>query len=279
MAIRDICVCIAARSDDGAAMALAQRIAQYSSAHISCAAISAVPTSAIAPTEYRGAKAFARLMEECSKEAKLFFEDVERQTRAATAPIEVRRYEIFASELADVAAMTARHADLVVIRAPDQQAPHPHVDLIEGALLGGGRPIAVAPIGWSGERLGQCVVVAWDASREVARALHDALPLLADGADVHVVTVDAEPGAKSHGGAPGYDICAHLARHGLHVKLHNEDSQDQTIAEALVRVAYSLEADLMVMGGYKHPRMQQAMWSGVTRTLLRAPPTPLLLAH
>ena len=39
------------------------------------------------------------------------------------------------------------------------------------------------------------------------------------------------------------------------------------------------EAGLIVLGGYRHSRLQQTVLPGVTRTLLRKSKVPLLLSH
>ena len=122
-------------------------------------------------------------------------------------------------------------------------------------------------------------MIAWDASREATRAMHDSLLLMQDDAKVCVTTVDAKPGDTGHGAGPAWDIGAHLARHVADVEVRNEDSIGRSTAEALMDVATSFDADLIVMGGYRHSRLQQAFLPGVTRTLLSEAKVPLLLSH
>ncbi|KJS35359.1 MAG: hypothetical protein VR74_16680 [Hyphomonas sp. BRH_c22] len=72
---------------------------------------------------------------------------------------------------------------------------------------------------------------------------------------------------------------AHLARHGCNVEVRNEDSIGRPVAKALLDVSASFDADLIVMGGYRNSRLQQAFLPGVTRTLLHETRVPLLLSH
>jgi nucleotide-binding universal stress UspA family protein len=48
---------------------------------------------------------------------------------------------------------------------------------------------------------------------------------------------------------------------------------------AILEEANTLQADLVVMGGYAHARLRELMFGGATRELLRAANVPLLMAH
>ena len=74
-----------------------------------------------------------------------------------------------------------------------------------------GCPVLIVPYVGTFETGGANVLVAWNASREAARAVHDALPILQRANKVTVVTI--EPGAA--GRIPGADICTYLSRHGV----------------------------------------------------------------
>ena len=70
-----------------------------------------------------------------------------------------------------------------------------------------------------GATLGQRVTVAWNAAREAARAVNDALPMLERAQAVDVVTVNPSEAPFGHGEEPGADIGLHLARHGVKVEV------------------------------------------------------------
>jgi nucleotide-binding universal stress UspA family protein len=40
-----------------------------------------------------------------------------------------------------------------------------------------------------------------------------------------------------------------------------------------------VEADLIVAGGYGHSRVREVLLGGVTRTLMRSSPIPVLMSH
>ena len=59
------------------------------------------------------------------------------------------------------------------------------------------------------------MLVAWKSSREAARAVNDALPLLREARSVTVLAINPESGVAGDGDTPAADIALHLARHGV----------------------------------------------------------------
>lgn len=137
----------------------------------------------------------------------------------------------------------------------------------------------IAPPGWKGQGVGKRVVVAWDASREATRALSEAQSILDKAEQITVVTVDAKPKMFGHGDQPGANIAAHLSRRGLPADVRNVDSMGRSASLAILEEATSLNADLVVMGGYAHSRLRELVFGGATRELLRTATVPLLMAH
>lgn len=174
----------------------------------------------------------------------------------------------------------ARRADLTIMTRPKvgaHEEAHEHV--FEAVLFGSGRPVLLAPPGWEGESLTDRILIAWNAKREAARAVADALPLLSKARDVVIATIDAVPSNGGHGPAPGKDLAIHLERHGVNVRVNNVDGMGRTEAGALMDEAAALDANLIVMGGYGHPRAQEFLWGGATRELTQNARTPLFLSH
>jgi nucleotide-binding universal stress UspA family protein len=175
--------------------------------------------------------------------------------------------------------LSARYADLVVVgqRDPDL-APGEGMPgyFVEEVVLSAGRPVLVVPYAGRFPRTGTRVLVAWNASREAARAVADALPLLQRAQAVEVVAF--EPHAADHGAEPGADIALYLARHGVRVSAARQRAGIDVGAQILSRAADS-EADLIVMGAYGHSRAREIVLGGATRTLLEAMTVPVLMAH
>ena len=120
-------------------------------------------------------------------------------------------------------------------------------------------------------------MVCWDGSRNAARAIADALPLLARAKAVEVVIVTGEPGKSDE--IAGADIGQHLARHGLKVEVERLVARDIDITSTLLSRAADLGADLMVMGGYGHSRLREFVLGGATRGILASMTVPVLMSH
>jgi hypothetical protein len=121
---------------------------------------------------------------------------------------------------AEQVALHARYADLAVIGQEDPDGGPPAAGaVIEGALFSSGRPVLVVPYVGRFETVGRRVLIGWDAGREAARAVNDALPLIARAESSTVFAVNPRRGPGGHGAEPGADIAQHLARHGLKVEV------------------------------------------------------------
>jgi nucleotide-binding universal stress UspA family protein len=182
--------------------------------------------------------------------------------------------------LARVVSMHARYADLVVLGQADPDEP-PYVgsDLPEEVVLASGRPVLVVPHDWAPRALGERVLIAWDASREAARAVSDALPLLQRAASVLVVSVNPKSTPLGHGELPGADMALHLARHNIHVEVQSVETDRMDVADALLSFAADRGCDLLVMGAYAHSRVRELVLGGTTRTILKSMTLPVLMAH
>ena len=120
-------------------------------------------------------------------------------------------------------------------------------------------------------------MVCWDGSRPAARAIGDAMPLLAKAGKVEIVSIADDPGKEDK--IEGVDMSQHLARHGLKVEVERIPRGDVDVADALLSHAADSGADIMVMGGYGHSRLRQFLLGGVTRSTLRSMTVPVLMAH
>jgi nucleotide-binding universal stress UspA family protein len=178
-------------------------------------------------------------------------------------------------------AVHARYADLAILGQLDPDSGEP--DMIrprpEQVTLASGRPILVVPYAGNFPNLGRRVVIGWNASREAARAVNDAMPLLTAAEIVSILTIDPREGPRAHGELPGADISLHLARHGVKAEIERTVSADLPVGEALLSRAADLGADLLVMGAYGHSRARELLLGGATRSLLRSMTLPVLMSH
>lgn len=176
-----------------------------------------------------------------------------------------------------------RHAavhDLVVLGQTDRTRPSAalEVDVPEQVFLQGGTPVLVVPFAGRFESVGSCAVIAWNATREAARAVHDALPMLRKAREVHLMCFTRETDLRHVSRQQLADALDWLARHGVDARLHHEPVRAD-VGEALLSRASDLGADLLVMGAYGHSRIAEFLLGGVTRRLLAQMTAPVLLSH
>jgi nucleotide-binding universal stress UspA family protein len=185
----------------------------------------------------------------------------------------------------------ARAADLLVLGqrnpdVPDGVGP----GFIPRLLVGAGCPLLFVPFASDNAQCGRRVLVAWDARRESARALRDALPILLRAEAVELIHfAKGEPADVGLGAAVEY-----LGRHGIAATttlrqtrepsigermLLSAWTPDASVAEALLSQAADSAADLIVTGGYGHSRAWELALGGVTRTLLKTMTVPVLMSH
>ena len=205
-------------------------------------------------------------------------EKFERLANAAGVPNEWHTAD---GDPVKAVSLFSRHADLAVIGQGSREPAGYGTarDLAEQVVLASGRPVLVVPRVGTYPSIGHRVLVAWDAGREAARAVADALPLL-KGAE-HVVTLAANPdtGDKQHGELPGADIARHLARHGVRVDIQRVSSRDVPIADLLLNRILDESIDLLVMGAYGHARVREIWLGGVTKRLMESMTVPVFVSH
>lgn len=174
----------------------------------------------------------------------------------------------------------ARYADLVVLGQYQQdQANDVTPDFIARVIIRCGRPVLVVPHAGEFPVVGQRVMVAWNASREAARAVTGALPFLRAAEQVHVVCFNASGPEEGRAEVPGASVATYLERHGVRAEVTCVTSREADIGSQMLSRAGDFAADLIVMGGYGHSRAYEFVMGGATRTVLESMTVPTLLAH
>ena len=202
----------------------------------------------------------------------------DQAAKLGVASVETRLVE----DTADGALLLqARYADLVVLSRdvdPEPGIPPRVRRLPEHVALRGPRPVLVVPPAYADAPIAATVVAGWDGSTQALRALAAALPLLARADGVRLVLVNPDRLSDAHGEQPGADMALYLARHGVKVDVVLERTH-ATAGDALMALARTAGAGLIVAGAYGHSRYREWVLGGVTRELLERAPVPLLLAH
>lgn len=163
--------------------------------------------------------------------------------------------------------------DLIIMAKVDAQEGGVDSSQLEAALYDTARPVFIT----SDNKIDVTdiqVAVAWDGSREAARSVGLALPILASAAKVNVISV-----GDNSASAGAADICRYLNRHGIHCNCVPVIDGGSSIAHQLIEEARTLKVDLLVMGAYGHSAVREYLFGGVTREILESGELPLLLAH
>lgn len=179
--------------------------------------------------------------------------------------------------IGEQAAITALHCDLIV--ATHSPLTHtPPAWSAEALLFSHGAPLLLTP-GHPPERLGETVLVAWNGSREVRRAVNDAMPFLVRAHKVILVGVDDGGDVAPIPGPSAAEAVRHLACHGVRAETRTVSSDGRPVAACLQAEAADLACDMIVIGAYSHGRATEFVFGGVTRTLLGACGTAIFVSR
>ena len=209
--------------------------------------------------------------------------DAQARFRAACADASLMAVEwrAPAGDPIEAAVMHARYADLAVIGQPAPDDPQTGFasELANAVLMRSGRPVLFVPFAAEGVAPGRTVLVAWKDARESARALADALPLLAKAERVFVVTVAPQAAADVRETLVEKHVLAWLERHDIEATFQREVAPDLDAGNVLLSQAADLGADPIVMGAYSRPRLSELVLGGVTRLMLSSMTVLVLMAH
>lgn len=178
-------------------------------------------------------------------------------------------------------ASQTRYTDLVILGQIDPNHPPPPAGrhLVEETLMTAGRPILIIPYAGHFNTIGSKVLIGWNNSREAARAVYDAIPLLAKATSVTIL--EAYPAGRIPGAhdITSTGITRYLAHHEIDARTERTAMTSISADDALLSYAADISADLLVVGGYGHSRLRELILGGVTRGLLQHMTVPVLMSH
>ena len=148
---------------------------------------------------------------------------------------------------------------------------------LDRALVESGAPMLILPPEWTGGKVGDNVVIAWNGGREALRAVHDAMPLLTKARKVTVFCFSARPSDLR---ASAVMLVRHLEAHGVVSHISDwTNTGDLTAIEALFASLDTQDADLIVAGAFGHSRLYEGLFGGVSMDLMRQQSLPVLMSH
>jgi nucleotide-binding universal stress UspA family protein len=171
----------------------------------------------------------------------------------------------------------ARHADLVIMGQHDENnKAHAPATLTEEVVLHAGRPVLIVPYTGAYADVGKRPLIAWSNAREAARALADALPLIADCSEAIVTTFSGDADEDR----VAYDqVIRHLASHGVKGTAESLLVTDIGVMDMLLNKSADLGADLLVMGAQSHIGLPFASRGAGTSFILRHMTLPVLMSN
>jgi nucleotide-binding universal stress UspA family protein len=220
------------------------------------------------------AQELLRFQERKDKEARASFDQAAARLGRAV------EWRSDAGDPASVVCEQGRYADLIVLGQYEEDSANDTTpDFIGRVVLGSGRPVLVVPYAGEFPVIGKRIMVAWNASRESARAVSAAMPFLRRAAEVQIATFNARSGQGGHGDVPGADVATYLSRHGVKAIVSGSTSKEVDVGSQILSRADDFATDLIVMGGYGHSRAFEFVMGGATRTILESMTVPVLFAH
>ncbi|MCC5996574.1 MAG: universal stress protein [Oceanicaulis sp.] len=179
--------------------------------------------------------------------------------------------------ITDSPAEAAEQARLVrmLVTCPEAAAGKgPLADFTAACLVDEGCPLFVPRGGAIAPRT---IAVAWDGSKEAARAAFAAAPFFTKGVKVSILHSPKKLDYNDRAAAAPNRLANWLRPRGIEAKAV-EVNPEGSLGAALLEAAAG--ADLLVAGAYGQSRIAQFIFGGVTRSLLSATDGPsLLIAH
>ena len=171
----------------------------------------------------------------------------------------------------EIIAEQGKVADLIII---PQSKSGKSTSTFEASVMRSGKPILLVPREMTTFDI-KTVVVGWNASTEVSRALTYSLPLLKQANKV-IICTSASSADKMPNGA---EVVKYLAQHDIKSEFVTFESGRQSTAKAFMSVAHKHNADLIVMGAFTHRRIQEQIFGGMTNHMLANTTLPVLMAR
>jgi nucleotide-binding universal stress UspA family protein len=189
-------------------------------------------------------------------------------------------WRVVTGATSEVAATHGRYADLVVVGQLDPAARR-GVPLVEpdALVFACGRPVLVVPYVGHFPTVGRRVLVGWNGSREAARAVADAMPVLEQARLVTLLAVDTAAEQADDENEPGLGIARHLAHHGIVAEAARFICEPHEVGDTLLNYTTDLSCDLIVLGAYGQNRLRSLVLGSLTGFILEHMTVPVLLSH
>src|SRR3984893_13503470 len=240
--IKDVMVRLDGTSADDVRLAAVSQIAEIFEGHITGLFFNVLPPPPITDgLNVANASQATKLLATAKQAGDAIEATVLQRLTRLQQPTNLRRFDVVGDgDISDTALPLARAADTFVALRPDGQANEPE-GLIENLLYGIGRHLFLVPYDWKAMAPLHNVVVAWNGSRESARAVAESLPYLHQAKKVGVLVVEGEHPTEADA-LKGNEAVHHLRHHGINAVKYRAIGEDDEIADILIAECRSLDA-------------------------------------
>ncbi len=173
---------------------------------------------------------------------------------------------------ASIVSARGRLADVVAVARPDRDRAVGR-NTLESALVNTGSLVMMCPPQSPPQKIGNHIAIAWNGSREAARAVSLAMPILAAATKVTVMTMAGDKLQLTGG-----HLLSFLADHDIKAT-HSEIKIGSNAGKLLLEGAKSLGADCLLMGAYGSSRGREMVFGGATQYVVDHAEMPVLMAH
>jgi nucleotide-binding universal stress UspA family protein len=274
--IKDVMVWLDGSLADEVRLHAAAAIARQFESQVIALLFNSIPLPAVAEGGGTGAVVKAELWEKAREAGNTIEAKIIQRLKLLDRPVETRRFDVLADDIANIAAREACAADTFVALRPNGAMDPDR--LLESVLFGSGRHLYLFPETERPRIAFDRILLAWNGSRESARAMAEGMPFLHLAKEVTVAVVTDQRIAEEDA-MVGADAVNHLAHHGIDAVLRRISTRNTDVGAALLAEAERRKSDLVVMGGYGHWRLREWLLGGVTYNIMHAAPVPLVIAH
>ena len=193
------------------------------------------------------------------------------QALVDSVPYAHKSFRTLTSPVWAALALQGRLCDVVVFEDGAAKGRGPLAEVFQQIVADEQRPTLVARPGF---KVGGVVAIAWDGGKEASRAVRTAIPLLEKASKVVILTA---PAAASRQFDPA-SLKGYLDARGLNSEIQALEGAGDA-APRLLKTAVEIGADLLVAGAFGHPRLQEFVFGGATRTFLTAAAPSMFISH
>lgn len=136
------------------------------------------------------------------------------------------------------------------------------------------RPVLAVPEATMAINLTGHALIAWDGSPDAIAAMRAAIPLLKLAEVTTLLEID--DGSVE---TPAEEAAAYLGRHGVLADVRPKHLLIRTTGTMILEESRRKAVDYVIMGGFGHSHIREALFGGVSRTMLSHSRVPMFLVH